>query len=60
MNELKKHNTKDDCWISYKKVIYNVTKYLKIHPGGINIMLENSGRQVDKEVEKYHSHVNVE
>ena len=32
--EVQKHNTKDDCWLVYKNGVYDVTKYVPLHPGG--------------------------
>ena len=28
--EVKKHNTKDDCWLIIKDIVYNVTSYQSI------------------------------
>ena len=39
--------------------MYDITDYLRIHPGGKQILVEYSGTDIDKYVEKYHSHVNV-
>ena len=33
--EVKKHNSKKDCWIILDKKVYDVTNYLLEHPGGI-------------------------
>ena len=32
--EVSKHNTKDDCWLIFKNGVYDVTKYVPLHPGG--------------------------
>ncbi|OII72489.1 flavohemoprotein [Cryptosporidium ubiquitum] len=32
--ELKIHNKQEDCWISYRGKVYDITKYLQFHPGG--------------------------
>jgi len=40
-------------------VVYDVTKYLPSHPGGLNILLSNSGQVIDEFVKKYHDYVNV-
>ena len=31
--ELAKHKTKEDCWISYKGKVYDLTNWLPKHPG---------------------------
>ena len=41
--EVKKHNTKDDCWLIIKDMVYNVTEFLSIHPGGSSIVLSVGG-----------------
>lgn len=29
-----KHNTPEDCWIVIDNIVYNVSEYWKVHPGG--------------------------
>ncbi len=31
--ELSKHNTKEDCWVSYNGKVYDLTSFLPNHPG---------------------------
>jgi cytochrome b involved in lipid metabolism len=33
-DEIKKHNRLDDCWIVVNDAVYDVTKFMKNHPGG--------------------------
>lgn len=33
LNELKKHSSKEDCWISYKRKVYDLTNWLPKNPG---------------------------
>ena len=32
--ELRKHNSKDDAWMAIRGLVYDVTEYMKYHPGG--------------------------
>ena len=32
LDEIKKHNTKDNCWIVIHNNVYDVTNFLKEHP----------------------------
>lgn len=34
MEEVRKHSTPDDCWMVIENNIYNVTDFIKKHPGG--------------------------
>ena len=41
--ELAKHNTQEDCWVSFKGDVYNMTSYLSHHPGGVDIIMKHAG-----------------
>uniref|UniRef100_A0A673MLZ2 Cytochrome b5 reductase 4-like n=1 Tax=Sinocyclocheilus rhinocerous TaxID=307959 RepID=A0A673MLZ2_9TELE len=36
--ELKKHNTRNDCWTCIRGMVYNVSAYMDFHPGGEELM----------------------
>ena len=38
VDEVAKHNTKDDCWTIIKGTVYDVTSYISSHPGGDRII----------------------
>ncbi|SCU78372.1 LAFA_0A06304g1_1 [Lachancea sp. 'fantastica'] len=42
--ELSKHTDSDDCWIAIHGKIYNVSGYLKKHPGGAQVILKLAGK----------------
>lgn len=42
--EVSKHNKIDDCWMVVNDKVYDITKYLPYHPGGINIILRYCGK----------------
>jgi cytochrome b involved in lipid metabolism len=38
------HDRPDDCWIVLNDKVYNVTKLVDAHPGGMEVMMEQAGR----------------
>ena len=44
LEEVAKHNKKEDCWQVIRGKVYDVTSYFSIHPGGIT-MLEGCGKE---------------
>ncbi|GMG22478.1 unnamed protein product [Ambrosiozyma monospora] len=58
--ELKKHQSVDDCWICLGKKVYNISGYLTYHPGGIDILVRCSGKDGTSMFNKYHRWVNYE
>ncbi|OQV22110.1 putative Cytochrome b5 [Hypsibius exemplaris] len=45
------HNNKDDCWLIINGKVYDVTKFLEEHPGGEEVLIENSGRDATENFE---------
>lgn len=43
MEEIRKHDTREDCWIVIRGKVYNITAYLPYHPGGIDIVMKTAG-----------------
>ncbi|XP_060588144.1 cytochrome b5 reductase 4-like isoform X2 [Ruditapes philippinarum] len=58
--ELKKHNTEDDCWIALRGKVYNVTSYLDFHPGGIDELMRGAGKDATALFDEVHKWVNAE
>ena len=44
MEEVKKHNKKDDLWIAVKGVVMDVTNWLDEHPGGPQALFSHMGK----------------
>ena len=42
--EVRKHNTAEDAWIILRRKVYNITPYLRYHPGGVNILVRATGK----------------
>ncbi|KAH6714359.1 mitochondrial fmn-dependent dehydrogenase [Leptodontidium sp. MPI-SDFR-AT-0119] len=42
-SEVQKYVSADDCWLVIKDVVYNVTDFLKIHPGGPGLVFAEAG-----------------
>jgi len=37
-SEIKKHNSRDDCWSIVNGKVYNLTSFVQQHPGGIELI----------------------
>jgi len=47
INDVSKHNSKDDLWTYYKGKVYNITSFADKHPGGY-IILQAGGKDLEK------------
>ena len=59
MDEVKKHNNKNDCWVIIENNVYDITNYLRFHPGG-DIILDAAGKDGTSLHQHYHPWVNVQ
>ena len=44
LSQVSDHCWTDDCWIVLYDKVYNVTRFLSIHPAGMEIIMESAGR----------------
>ena len=44
MAEVAKHCTRDDAWIIIDERVYDVTRFIDKHPGGVGPMINLAGR----------------
>eukprot|EP00929_Paragymnodinium_shiwhaense_P016924 TRINITY_DN12567_c0_g1_i1.p1 TRINITY_DN12567_c0_g1~~TRINITY_DN12567_c0_g1_i1.p1 ORF type:complete len:138 (-),score=50.36 TRINITY_DN12567_c0_g1_i1:329-742(-) len=52
MEEVKKHNTADDCWMVVHGLVVNLPKdFLDDHPGGPEVVLELAGQDATEAFE---------
>lgn len=42
--EISKHTSHSDCWITIDNKVYNITNYLGAHPGGASIIVSYCGK----------------
>ena len=43
LDEIKLHKDDGDCWLIIKGKVYDVSKYMANHPGGSDLLKDNSG-----------------
>ncbi len=56
-SEIHKHNKGEDCWVIYKDMVFDVTKFLDEHPGGAATILEYGGADLTEPyIDHNHSH----
>ncbi|XP_071455196.1 cytochrome b5 reductase 4 [Hetaerina americana] len=60
LDELSKHNKREDAWIAIKGQVFNITDYLDFHPGGPEELLRGVGMDATKLFNEVHPWVNVE
>ena len=55
IEEVSKHASEQSCWIVIDNTVYDVTKFLKAHPGGKQVLLKLGGRDVTSEFYDFHA-----
>jgi cytochrome b involved in lipid metabolism len=54
LDEIAKHNKAGDCWIIIDNKVYDVSNFLKEHPGGQKVVLKLAGKDATKEFKNLH------
>ncbi|KAL8555366.1 hypothetical protein ACS0TY_003251 [Phlomoides rotata] len=44
LSEVKEHQSEDSMWTVLKGRVYNITPYMKFHPGGVEILMKAVGK----------------
>ncbi|ALC38675.1 CG6870 [Drosophila busckii] len=44
LEQVGQHDSFDDCWIIIYDRVYNVTQFLRDHPGGDDVIMDHAGR----------------
>ncbi|KAJ7593033.1 acyl-CoA dehydrogenase/oxidase [Mycena floridula] len=39
------HNKPDDLWLVIDNIVYDLSRFTQIHPGGLNVLLEHAGQE---------------
>ncbi|XP_024015284.1 cytochrome b5 [Eutrema salsugineum] len=52
LSELSQHRSRQDCWLLINGKVYDVTKFLDDHPGGVDVLLSASGKDATDEFEE--------
>ena len=60
LDELAKHNKEDDCWMAIYDKVYNVTPYVKFHPGGVEELMKGAGKNATSLFNDVHPWVNLQ
>lgn len=48
LSELASHNKQNDAWIAIRGIVFNVTRYMDFHPGGISELMRGVGKDATK------------
>ena len=51
-SDVSEHKSSEDCWIVINGNVYDVTNYVKLHPGGAQILLSRAGTDATAPFEK--------
>ncbi|KAH8321626.1 hypothetical protein KR074_010532 [Drosophila pseudoananassae] len=56
--ELALHNKVNDAWMAIRGRVFNVTRYMDFHPGGVDELMRGVGRDATKLFDEVHAWVN--
>lgn len=60
MNEVKEHQKEGSMWTVLKGRVYNISPYMRFHPGGVDMLMKAVGKDCTSLFNKYHAWVNAE
>ena len=52
--QVKKHNKQGDLWVVFNGIVYDISSYATVHPGGLDILVQNGGSDVTKLYSTYY------
>lgn len=53
--EIAKHNNRNDCYLIIKDQVYSVASFIDSHPGGVNKLVNECGKEASAVFAKIHS-----
>ncbi|KAH8398948.1 hypothetical protein KR222_001605 [Zaprionus bogoriensis] len=56
--ELARHNQVTDAWMAIRGKVFNVTRYMDYHPGGVDELMRGVGRDATELFDEVHAWVN--
>eukprot|EP00930_Biecheleria_cincta_P055267 TRINITY_DN41603_c0_g1_i1.p1 TRINITY_DN41603_c0_g1~~TRINITY_DN41603_c0_g1_i1.p1 ORF type:complete len:810 (-),score=84.18 TRINITY_DN41603_c0_g1_i1:35-2269(-) len=56
LSELRKHTDPDSLWVAYGGAVYDITEFIKEHPGGSEALLSAGGQDLEGVWKKYQIH----
>ncbi|KAH7570637.1 hypothetical protein ACOSP7_018947 [Xanthoceras sorbifolium] len=59
-SEVKQNQTEGAMWTILKGRVYNISPYMKFHPGGVDMLMKGVGKDCTALFNKYHAWVNAE
>jgi hypothetical protein len=54
LSQVRQHDSRQDCWVAINGKVYDLTSFLKSHPGGANPILAYAGRDASKAWNQIH------
>ncbi|KAF5469743.1 hypothetical protein F2P56_010307 [Juglans regia] len=60
MNEVRQHREEGSMWTVLKGRVYNISPYMRFHPGGVDMLMKAVGKDCTSLFNKYHAWVNAE
>lgn len=46
IDEIEKHNSNDSLWVHYEGNVYDITKFISVHPGGTQVLRDIGGKNL--------------
>ena len=53
--ELERHTDADSLWVAIRGVVYDVTRFARLHPGGAHVLRQSAGKDATAAFELFHN-----